>query len=571
MSSPFKLLDAYSAKDRDLFFGREKEIDALYNMVYKTPLVMVYGLSGTGKTSLVECGLATRFDGPDWLPFLIRKEENINTSIRTHLNEALDEIERSDDLKEIVERLFYKYFRPVYLLFDQFEELFILGTPEEQQQFMQDIQRLQESELPCRVVLILREEYIGQLYDFEQVIPTLFDYKLRVEPMTNKYIREVMLQSFEVFNISLEAPAEERCAQIIDKLSSGSKSNIPLPYLQVYLHMLYEVDYERTYPAGTTAQHPPLEFTAREIEDFGAIDDVLERFLGEKTKEIQTSLVANDPGLHNHAVKTVLDAFVTGEGTKRPIYYQREEEVIRPEKSIREQLAVLSDSSLSACLIALEQARLLRFRGDTMELAHDTLAALIDQQRTDEQRALNEMRREIKSSYGIHQQTGDYLSQGQLELYRPHRKELQLPAAHNEFLEASIVHHREADLQKEKELERERQLRSTAEANELRARQRTRLAAIVSVLALVAAVGAFVFYVNAESSKETAQENLLSYEAEQAAKKKEQAKQQLAKAQTYIAAGEFHFAKAHLVAADTLDPNNPQIEAALEAVRQKIK
>ena len=66
MKSPFKFLESYSIKDRDVFFGRDKEIDTLYSLVYKTPLTLLYGLSGTGKTSIIQCGLANRFEGPDW-------------------------------------------------------------------------------------------------------------------------------------------------------------------------------------------------------------------------------------------------------------------------------------------------------------------------------------------------------------------------------------------------------------------------------------------------------------------------------------------------------------------------
>lgn len=469
MRSPFKFLDAYTAKDKKVFFGRQKEIDALYNMVYKTPLVMVYGLSGTGKTSLVQCGLSTRFDGPDWLPFLIRKQDNINAALRKQLNAELELKDRTDDLNKIIERLFYRYFRPVYLLFDQFEELFILGEPEEQQQFMHDIQRLQAAELPCRVVLILREEYIGQLYDFEKVVPTLFDYKLRVEPMTNKYIRDVMEQSFEAFNITLEPPADIRINQIIEKLSSG-RSNIPLPYLQVYLDMLYREDYARTYGNAVMEEAlPPLQFTKLEIDEFGQIDDVLSRFLRQKTAEIQMRLSLANNTIPKDTVKRVLDAFVTEEGTKRPVYYQRNDDFITIEKSIRESLDKITDDTLHDCLSELEDTRILRFRDDTIELAHDTLAALIDQLRTTQQRALNEMRRQIKSSFGVHQKTGDFLTLGQLELYLPHLSDLKLNKEFADFIQNSQHHHDRLALLKEEELRQEKELRQLAEREKQKA------------------------------------------------------------------------------------------------------
>ena len=62
MKSPFKFLDAYTLKDKEVFFGREEEVANLYQMVNKNRLILVYGQSGTGKTSLVQCGLAGEFD-----------------------------------------------------------------------------------------------------------------------------------------------------------------------------------------------------------------------------------------------------------------------------------------------------------------------------------------------------------------------------------------------------------------------------------------------------------------------------------------------------------------------------
>ena len=81
MKSPFKFLDAFTLADKDVFFGREEEVKNLYELVYKTRLVLLYGLSGTGKTSVIQCGLAARFDGTDWYPFTIRRQDNINVSL----------------------------------------------------------------------------------------------------------------------------------------------------------------------------------------------------------------------------------------------------------------------------------------------------------------------------------------------------------------------------------------------------------------------------------------------------------------------------------------------------------
>jgi len=52
---PFKFLEAYKKEDIEFFFGRDDEIDRLYKMIYQTDIALIYGKSGTGKTSLVQC------------------------------------------------------------------------------------------------------------------------------------------------------------------------------------------------------------------------------------------------------------------------------------------------------------------------------------------------------------------------------------------------------------------------------------------------------------------------------------------------------------------------------------
>ena len=52
--SPFKLFEPYSSNDKNIFFGRDAEIYALYSLLQQTRLVLIYGASGTGKTSLIQ-------------------------------------------------------------------------------------------------------------------------------------------------------------------------------------------------------------------------------------------------------------------------------------------------------------------------------------------------------------------------------------------------------------------------------------------------------------------------------------------------------------------------------------
>lgn len=460
VKSPFKFLDAFTQSDADAFFGRDKEVVTLYEYVNKNRLVLVYGQSGTGKTSLVQCGLASRFDITDWYPISIRRQNNINESLLQTLSKYSKKAVEEDVVKTL-EKLNARFLRPIYLIFDQLEELLILGdeNKEEENQFINTIQQiLSATELSCHIIFIIREEYIGGLYHFEKMIPNLFDRRLRIEPMNFGKVQEVIIKSCEKFNIELESP-EVNARQIIDNISAG-KSGIPLPYLQVYLDMLYREDFVKTYSdhlPNDNSEYPLLTFTNEEIEAFGKIEDVLDKFLKEQESTIQEQLQLDHQNVPDRLVHKVLDAFVTEEGTKRPVRFNRNEQnkLILLEETTLKSLPELSGSLLTDCLEALENSRLVRFTDDSIELAHDSLAALIDEQRTDEQRQINEFRRMIQNAYSTYLNFGNYLSVQQYLGIKALIPKLNLSEDQIKFIEDSQAHH-EAEEKAEKErLEKE--------------------------------------------------------------------------------------------------------------------
>lgn len=90
--SPFKFLSAYQKEDKNIFFGRQKESAQLYNAVFASKLTLLYGASGTGKTSLVQCGLGNLFFDTDWLPLFIRRGTDINQSVYKKLQESIGDV-----------------------------------------------------------------------------------------------------------------------------------------------------------------------------------------------------------------------------------------------------------------------------------------------------------------------------------------------------------------------------------------------------------------------------------------------------------------------------------------------
>ncbi|MFH0841933.1 MAG: ATP-binding protein, partial [Bacteroidota bacterium] len=150
MRSPFKFLDSYTKDDRAIFFGRDREIEELYHRVFESKIMLVYGVSGTGKSSLIHCGLANKFQDTDWLPIVIRRGGNIIESMAAGIRSASltdqqNKFLTPSDFKKGVRSLYLDHYKPVFFIFDQFEELFIFGNKEERRSFIHIVKSLTES------------------------------------------------------------------------------------------------------------------------------------------------------------------------------------------------------------------------------------------------------------------------------------------------------------------------------------------------------------------------------------------------------------------------------------------
>lgn len=441
MQSPFKFLDAFRAEDKGQFFGREQETEELFHIVSKAPLSLLYGLSGTGKTSLIQCGLASHFKESTWLPIFIRRQENINHSLLRALQQFSD-APLPEPLPEAIWQLHQDHRKPIYLLFDQLEELFIMGSWEEQKKLEDGFQAILDAKLPCTILLVMREEYIGRLYSFEKDMPYLADFRLRVEPMTRDKLKEVVLASFQKFNISLEPSAEEWVQQWA-KPQGQAHTDLSLASLQVFLDRLYCASYIRTYGTSERAdKFPPLTITRQEAGNFGQAEQALEILLNEQELELQTALSRRFPSLPRDTIREVLDIFVTEAGTSRPL---RRQPLLcsnlsdLPEE-IQPHTANLTQASWPACIGLLENSRLLRASDGWLELAHDSLATLIDAHRTDEQRQLNEIKRRIYNHFLDYQRSGEFLNRRQLDTYEEYLPLLILEPSARQFIQDSQEH-----------------------------------------------------------------------------------------------------------------------------------
>ena len=180
-SNPYKGLNSFEYKDRENYYGREKESKALAKIVQSSRLFTLLGASGSGKSSFICAGI---------LP-LIKKDTIKVVSFRPlnnpFKNLALifistlypDKIEQLEKTKELTQKLqngnvssielvemFLKetQAKKLYLIIDQFEELFTMTKePKIRNAFLDQLLNLIESSLSITVVISMRSDFLSHI------------------------------------------------------------------------------------------------------------------------------------------------------------------------------------------------------------------------------------------------------------------------------------------------------------------------------------------------------------------------------------------------------------------------
>ena len=347
--SPFKFLDAYQKEDADRFFGRERETAQLYNAVHASNLVLVYGASGTGKSSIINCGLGNQFVPSDWLPLFVRRGTDLNRSLDLALAGAMKGTAAAPaaSITERIRELYLNQYRPVYLIFDQFEELYISGTMGEQQQFSETLRLILAAGVTCKVLIVLREEYIAFLSGLEKVIPQLFDNRLRIEKMNDANLARIIVGTARAAGIKITDPAATASA-ILENIRDR-RTGIDLTNLQVYLDRLWRADLGRQ---GAGAP-PTVTFDQSLVARVGKLGNVLSAFLDEELAGIEAALLKRGVAQPQGIPLEVLFALVTEEGTKRNLGLAEILDALPGNAGIGE-------PNLRFCLSELERIRVVR-------------------------------------------------------------------------------------------------------------------------------------------------------------------------------------------------------------------
>lgn len=303
---PWIGLASFTEGDRSFFAGRGEEIEDLLRLVRRDTLTLLYGVSGLGKTSLVQAGLFPAVREENILPVPIRLDylegalplsHQILNAITTAAIAA-----RVEAPQPRPDETLWEYFHregnhfwsarndlvTPFLAFDQFEEFFTLGreTPARAAQanaFILEFADLVENRppatlrddpsrakefnfkpTPLKVLLAMREDYLADLDRIRSHFRALGQNRLRLLPMGEKQARQVI-----ALGASLLAPGVED--RIVQYVAGGAGDADEITVAPALLSLVLRELNERRLARGSDAKITPdlLDVEQHKIfEDF---------------------------------------------------------------------------------------------------------------------------------------------------------------------------------------------------------------------------------------------------------------------------------------------------------------
>ena len=237
---PYPGLAAFTAADRDYFFGRDREIEAVITAINSHAIVSIVGASGSGKSSLVFAGLVTQLES-DWQIITCHPGANPIESLANAIEPILS---RSDDLdsdlqqsKSALAEIIDGYLlldaeRRLLLIVDPLEDLYILNSdPLQRELFFKCLIQASERASRFKLLFAIRSDYYQQFCaDFPSESISQFELK----PLSKDKLSLAISQPAQKLNVRFEAG-------LIDKIFLAiAEQNYSLPLLQFVLSQLWE-------------------------------------------------------------------------------------------------------------------------------------------------------------------------------------------------------------------------------------------------------------------------------------------------------------------------------------------
>lgn len=317
--NPFPGLRAFGVEESHLFFGREGQSEIVLEYLAMNRFAAVTGASGSGKSSLIYCGLVPVLfggfiaeAGSDWKIIATRPGNQPVRNLAEAIADAEEQIRNGATtspganqdivyallrrsmfgLVDAVSQMGLKKGENLLLIIDQFEELFRFKESRDNKQTTLNeteafikllVSAINQRKLPIYVVLTMRSDFIGECSQFQELTNLINESNFLVPQMTREDFSRAVLGPVAVAGAEMDPQLYQ---EILNSITEGSDQ---LPVLQ---HAMM-----RTWEFWKKHNEPGTPIRMRDYDAAGKMENALSMHaneayegLSDEGKEICRSL-----------------------------------------------------------------------------------------------------------------------------------------------------------------------------------------------------------------------------------------------------------------------------------------
>jgi WD40 repeat protein len=331
--NPFPGLRPFTIEESHLFFGREGQSDEVLNLLTNNRFAAVIGTSGSGKSSLMYCGVVPTLHGgfvtgagSDWKIMATRPGQSpINNLASTLTDHQFDNLSEEDQiikksqlaailsssskgLVEAIQNTQTNKKENILLLVDQFEELFRFKKSTKDSSAYNEslayvkllLEAVKQSEVPIYMVLTMRSDFIGECAQFPNLTSMINESHYLIPQMTREDFRECIVGPVAVGGGTISS-------HLVQELLNDTGDNPDqLPILQHALMRTWN------YWENNTSTKEPIT-----IEHYEAIGK-MEKALSEHANEAYDELNEREKIVCESIFKTITEKGADNRGIRHP-------------------------------------------------------------------------------------------------------------------------------------------------------------------------------------------------------------------------------------------------------------
>ncbi|MBC8470844.1 MAG: HEAT repeat domain-containing protein [Planctomycetes bacterium] len=414
--NPFRFLEPFRRMDRQLFFGRDRQIRELTGLVCNSTILVLFGESGSGKTSLLNAGLIPELSDQHFLIVHCRCLDTPCDNIRREALRLLEKLAKPDELTNLGSTSnTAEFIRRLRILISQFEARMIIIVDQFEEAFtragIQQRNSLAEAVLSCShldtspgsltILFSIREDYMGSLWEWshKNALSEVWGNTYRISRLNTHDAKDAIMKPFAFAGKTLRKILGDKLVADLERI--GDNRVYP-PYVQIICGTLFD-------EVGSAK-----EITLEIYDSIGKAEGIIGDYLDSKL------FLGLTP---NYAVmaRSILDSLTGGEGlrTLLPINDIQAITGIEDKKQLKEIIDILIKRRI--IVPQLDEEKLLGY-----ELVHDFLSRRFFEKLKPAEKRERAIRDVFRRAFKDWKQHGILVSKSSLDEFYTHRKALQL-------------------------------------------------------------------------------------------------------------------------------------------------